>query len=149
MISVGSTVKVLVDYRPVRDDEVGVSRGDLVQVVEVNPGRGYKVRKPQQQTEGWVPTYVLNLLTGGPRRPAWTFKKFRKPSFSNRKDSSGKLVGSYRLSCISSRGRSLNHPLYLCLRLYCYYTLHNTYTKGLGQNLKPLVPLGVRHTDQN
>ena len=92
VISVGSTVKVLVDYRPVRDDEIGVSRGDLVQVAEVNPNRGYKIRKQHATAEGWVPTYVLNLLTGGPRRPAWTFKKFRKPSFSNRKDSSGKLV---------------------------------------------------------
>ena len=43
--------------------------------------------------EGWVPSYVLNLLTSSPRRgPAWTFRKFRKPSFSGslgRKDSSG------------------------------------------------------------
>jgi hypothetical protein len=86
---------------PVRDDEIGVARGDLVQVTDVNIGRGYRVRKqmsPQQQqqqqqpSEGWVPTYVLNLLTTGPRRPAWTFRKFRKPSFNNRKDSSGKLV---------------------------------------------------------
>jgi hypothetical protein len=69
---------------------------DHLQVVDVCSGRGYRVRKQpqhQQQHEGWVPTYVLNLLTtGGPRRPAWTFRKFRKPSFSNRKDSSGKLV---------------------------------------------------------
>ena len=91
---------------PVRDDEIGVARGDLVQVTDVNIGRGYRVRKqlsPQQQqqqqqqqpTEGWVPTYVLNLLTTGPRRPAWTFRKFRKPSFNNRKDSSGKLVSHF------------------------------------------------------
>ena len=43
--------------------------------------------------EGWVPSYVLNLLTSTPRRgPAWTFRKFRKPSFTGsigRKDSSG------------------------------------------------------------
>jgi hypothetical protein len=33
--------------------------------------------------QGWVPSYVLNLLTNNPKRPAWTFKKFRKPSFSS------------------------------------------------------------------
>jgi hypothetical protein len=38
VIAVGSTVKVLVDYRPAREDEVAASRGELVQVVEVSPG---------------------------------------------------------------------------------------------------------------
>jgi hypothetical protein len=70
------------------------------------PGRGYKIRKQHQMTEGWVPTYVLNLLTGGPRRPAWTFKKFRKPSFSSRKDSSGKLVRFSSFMHTSDRGVS-------------------------------------------
>ena len=94
VISVGSSVKVLVDYRPVRDDDIAVFRGDVVLVVDIDSGRGYRVKKQgaPPHVEGWVPGYVLNLLTGGPRRPAWTFRKFRKPSFNNRKDSSGKLV---------------------------------------------------------
>ena len=32
VISIGSSVKVLVDYRPVKDDEVGVVKGQQVQV---------------------------------------------------------------------------------------------------------------------
>ena len=64
----------------------------MVTVVETDSVRGgYKIISNSK--EGWVPTYVLNLLTSSPRRgPAWTFRKFRKPSFSGslgRKDSSG------------------------------------------------------------
>ena len=64
----------------------------MVTVVETDSIRGgYKITSNSK--EGWVPTYVLNLLTSSPRRgPAWTFRKFRKPSFSGslgRKDSSG------------------------------------------------------------
>ena len=137
VISVGSTVKVLVDYRPVRDDELGVTKviklliwahimqwcaykitcscilntfisgiyfqGQMVTVLEIDSIRGaYRItnkgthRKDSITSgpeEGWVPSYVLNLLTSTPRRgPAWTFRKFRKPSFTGsigRKDSSG------------------------------------------------------------
>ena len=88
MIPNGSSVKVLVDYKPVKDDEVQVFRGDQVTVLGSQPAKGYRIRKEQQQQqqqEGWVPTYVLNLLTSSnPRKPAWTFKKFRKPSFSKK-----------------------------------------------------------------
>ena len=64
----------------------------MVTVVETDSVRGgYKITNNSK--EGWVPSYVLNLLTSSPRRgPAWTFRKFRKPSFSGsigRKDSSG------------------------------------------------------------
>ena len=97
VISIGSSVKVLVDYRPIKEDEIGVLKGQMVSVLDIDSLHrgGYLVRRldplQAQQTgkqEGWVPTYVLNLLTSGPRKPAWTFRKFRKPSFSNRKDSS-------------------------------------------------------------
>ena len=93
VISIGSSVKVLVDYRPVKDDEIGVTKGLMVEVLDVDSQRGgYLVRKQDHslgKQEGWVPTYVLNLLTSGPRRQPWTFRKFRKPSFSSgRKDSS-------------------------------------------------------------
>lgn len=86
-------MKVLVDYRPVKEDEVGVARGEMVQVLETSQSRGYRIKRlnSSSNAEGWVPIHVLNLLTNGPRRPGWTFKKFRKPSFNTRKDSSGKL----------------------------------------------------------
>lgn len=79
----GSIVKVLVDYKPVKEDEVQVFRGDQVTVLESLPAKGYRVRKDTQQM-GWIPTYVLHLLSSNPRKPAWTFKKFRKPSFSKK-----------------------------------------------------------------
>jgi hypothetical protein len=47
VISVGSTVKVVIDHRPVREDEVAVTRGDLVLVLEVSSARGYRIRKQQ------------------------------------------------------------------------------------------------------
>jgi len=64
----------------------------MVTVSETDSIRGgYKIHCSGK--EGWVPSYVLNLLTSSPRRgPAWTFRKFRKPSFSGsvgRKDSTG------------------------------------------------------------
>lgn len=116
VIQVGSTVKVLVDYRAVKEDEVNVSRGQMVSVLDTDSLRGgYLVRKvaavaaaaTDKKAEGWVPNYVLNLLTtagtvpgggGGaaslgsinsgapPKKPAWAFKKFRKPSFSSKKE---------------------------------------------------------------
>ncbi len=91
-IPVGATVKVLVDYKPVREDEVAVSRGELVEVREcaseassaARAGSGGYLVATSRGEQGWVPGYVLNLLTStnNPRKPAWTFKKFRKPSFS-------------------------------------------------------------------
>ena len=82
------------DYKPVKDDEVQVFRGDQVTVLGSQPAKGYNIRKDTQQ-EGWVPTYVLNLLTSNPQKPAWTFKKFRKPSFSKKeKDSSSTPAAS-------------------------------------------------------
>ena len=78
---VGSVTKVLVDYRPVNDEEVVVYRGDTVQIREVTPNRGYLV-VTQSGHEGWVPGYVLNLMTGSIKKPtstSWTFKnRFRK-----------------------------------------------------------------------
>ena len=71
------------DYKPVKEDEVQVFRGDQVTVLGSQASKGYRIRKDTKQ-EGWVPTYVLNLLTSNPRKPAWTFKKFRKPSFSKK-----------------------------------------------------------------
>ena len=64
----------------------------MVTVVETDSVRGgYRITSNEK--DGWVPSYVLNLLTSTPRRgPAWTFRKFRKPSFSGsigRKDSTG------------------------------------------------------------
>ena len=86
-IGAGSVTKVLVDYRPANDDEVVVDRGDAVQVREVTPQGRYLV-VTQSGQEGWVPGYVLNLLTTGPpKKPAatgsWTFKnRFKKQQSS-------------------------------------------------------------------
>ncbi len=80
----GTSVRVLVDYRPVQSDEVGVARGEFVLVTASGADRGFRVRK-DDGAEGWIPAYTLNLLAAAnPRKPAWTFRKFRKPSFSKR-----------------------------------------------------------------
>ena len=110
-------------FRPVRDDEIGVFKGQTVQVLDVDSQRGGYLVRPQDHNDssgtvgggstgdqsakssfsstvpsGWVPTYVLNLLTTGPghhRKPAWTFRKFRKPSFNRTKgDKTAESVSS-------------------------------------------------------
>ena len=86
-------VKVLVDYRAVADDELTVHRGDLVTVLNSDPGR-YHVSKNETDAnasnKGWVPAYVLNLLTRSSTNPTKSrpgigsgLKKLRKPSFSS------------------------------------------------------------------
>ena len=97
-VAVGSTVKVLVDYRPVREDEAAVGKGQAVRVTAADPERGaYKVAAATG-AEGWVPSYVLTLLSSSSGASAasrktsattWNIRsKFRRPSFG-RKDSRG------------------------------------------------------------
>ena len=97
---IGSTVKVMVDYRQVKENEVSVNRGDVVTVLEIE-SNAYKIATCQSQ-EGWVPSYVLTLISpsaatsaaGAKKHGGWNFKKFRRPSFG-RKDksvSSGSLI---------------------------------------------------------
>ena len=89
LLPVGSTVNVLVDYQPVREDQIQVRRGEAVTIVSVDQDRGYKVKKSNSseasQSVGWIPHYVLNLLSGAnpQKKSSWTFK-FRKPSFSKK-----------------------------------------------------------------
>ncbi len=101
-VAVGTTVRVLVDYRPVREDEVGVVKGQMVRVAATDPDRGAYRVCCASGAEGWVPSYVLTLLSsgggggGGQRKgtsssssssSAWNIRsKFRRPSFG-RKDS--------------------------------------------------------------
>ena len=87
-IATGSVTKVLVDYRPVNDDEIAVDRGNVVQVREVSPHGRYLVATKIGR-EGWVPGYVLlNLLTTSPSKKtaitgSWAFKNsFRKQQSS-------------------------------------------------------------------
>lgn len=72
-----------------------------------------QIRLPDGLTTGWVPSYVLNLLTANPRRPVWTFKKFRKPSFG-KKDSKSDLHpdnvvvgGTGSVQCVCGESASL------------------------------------------
>ena len=66
MLSPGSVVSVIIDYRAVRDDEVNVSRGEQVTVISSNITRGYLVYRPGHTrvtppAEGWIPAYCLHL----------------------------------------------------------------------------------------
>lgn len=106
----GSVTKVLVDYRPVNDDEVVVDRGDAVQVREVTPHGRYLVVTPSGR-EGWVPGYVLNLLTTSPsKKPvttgSWTFKsRFKKQQSSGTlKEDSRPAVPAVDATCTVNCG---------------------------------------------
>ena len=110
-IVAGSITKVLVDYRPVNNDEVAVDRGDSVQVREATPHGRYLVAT-QSGREGWVPGYVLNLLTTGPpKKPpatgSWTFKnRFKKHQSSGnlKEDSGGPALPAVDATCTVSCG---------------------------------------------
>ncbi len=84
-LSVGAVVKVLVDYKPVKNGEIGVSKGQTVRVLEVDTDGAGAYRVSSSGSEGWVPAYVLNLVSSG-KKP-WSIKgRFRRPSFG-KKDS--------------------------------------------------------------
>lgn len=87
----GSLIKVQVNYGAVQDDEVSVVKGETVVVEAVEESR-YRVKRQVTQgsdkMEGFIPLYVLNLLTTtSPKGPSWAFKKLKKPSFSTSSNS--------------------------------------------------------------
>ncbi|XP_069951615.1 triple functional domain protein isoform X1 [Cherax quadricarinatus] len=101
----GTLVKVLANFTAVREDEISVSRGEVIQVISSNVLRGYLVHRAASScspaAEGWVPANVVlpsaypDLPTTPPASPTHTglyyeshgkkpWIKFRKPSFSKR-----------------------------------------------------------------
>ncbi|XP_066961005.1 kalirin isoform X3 [Macrobrachium rosenbergii] len=101
----GTLVKVLADFTALREDEISVSRGEVIQVITSNALRGYLVHRAASSTspaaEGWVAASVLipsaypDLPTTPPASPTHASSsceqqgkkpwiKFRKPSFSKR-----------------------------------------------------------------
>ncbi|KAK7084957.1 hypothetical protein SK128_027775 [Halocaridina rubra] len=102
----GTLVKVLADFTALREDEISVTRGEVIQVITSNALRGYLVHRAATNTspaaEGWVAASVLlpssypDLPTTPPASPTHTsaqyenqsskkpWIKFRKPSFSKR-----------------------------------------------------------------
>ncbi|XP_069191995.1 triple functional domain protein isoform X3 [Procambarus clarkii] len=101
----GTLVKVLADFTAVREDEISVTRGEVIQVISSNVLRGYLVHRAASSSspaaEGWVPSNVVlpsaypDPPTTPPASPTHTgtyyesqvkkhWIKFRKPSFSKR-----------------------------------------------------------------
>ena len=60
---VGSVVKVTSDYTAVREDEISVTKGELIQILSSNQQGAYLVHRPVNETspaaEGWIPASVL------------------------------------------------------------------------------------------
>ncbi|XP_071527234.1 triple functional domain protein isoform X3 [Panulirus ornatus] len=101
----GTLVKVLADFNALREDEISVIRGEVIQVISSNALRGYFVHRAANSSspaaEGWVPANVLlpsaypDQLTTPPASPTHStthyesqakkpWIKFRKPSFSKK-----------------------------------------------------------------
>ena len=77
LLTAGSVCPVLIDYRAVREDEVSVTKGEMVTVIASNLTRGYLVHRAalsnvSPPAEGWIPSYCLHI--GGPhtQRPRGT-----------------------------------------------------------------------------
>ncbi|KAB7506845.1 Kalirin [Armadillidium nasatum] len=94
-IEAGMNVKVLVDFTAVREDEISVYRGEVIQVLSCNQVRGFLVHRPVTSScpaaEGWVPSHVLlppvipHFAASSPTSavsPKRNWIKLRKPSFS-------------------------------------------------------------------
>lgn len=101
----GTLVKVLADFTALREDEISVNRGEVIQVISSNALRGYLVHRAATSNspaaEGWVAANVLlpsahpDAQTTPPASPTHVpaqyeplgkrqWMKFRKPSFSKR-----------------------------------------------------------------
>ena len=85
----GTRVPVLLDYRPIREDEICVNKGELVTIISSNLSRGYLVQKPPstslEETKGWLPSYTLHPANQEVRKhSSWGFR-VRKQSFTRDK----------------------------------------------------------------
>ncbi|XP_023330642.1 triple functional domain protein isoform X4 [Eurytemora carolleeae] len=89
-LSPGSCVPVLLDYRPIREDEISVNKGELVTIISSNLSRGYLVNKPPsasslEEMKGWLPSYTLHPANQETRKQSsWGFR-VRKQSFTRDK----------------------------------------------------------------
>ena len=98
LLTAGSVSTVLIDYRAVREDEVSVTKGEVVTVIASNLTRGYLVHRAalshvSPPAEGWIPSYCLHIGGHHTKKPsAWAFK-IRKQSFSklSKQESSASL----------------------------------------------------------
>jgi triple functional domain protein len=94
----GSVVKVSADYSAIREDEVSVTKGEMVQIIASNQHNMLLVHRPANDTspaaEGWIPSHVLGHKDGdnGFRKSWHSALKIRKPSFT--KDKSSSKTGS-------------------------------------------------------
>jgi len=114
-ISSGSLVRVLVDFRPTKADEINVSKGQMVRVSDAD---GDRVRIVVQHggakdAAGWVPAYVINLLSGKKSSTSSSsslaagLRKLRRPSFG-KKDSKAEVANAAEEdnTCVASAGET-------------------------------------------
>ena len=72
-IEIGTQMKIPCDYAALREDEISVSRGELVEILETDNQGSYLVHRPANDhtpaAEGWVPSHVLlsSMNEGGVR----------------------------------------------------------------------------------
>ncbi|BFZ15658.1 hypothetical protein BsWGS_18696 [Bradybaena similaris] len=76
--------RILFDYQAIKEDEVTVSKGELVQILNTNHQNMYLIHRPANQTspaaEGWVPSHII-----GPRDGDGSLKKSSKQMFKIKK----------------------------------------------------------------
>ncbi|KAK3082713.1 hypothetical protein FSP39_003330 [Pinctada imbricata] len=74
--------KILTDYQAVKEDEISVSRGEIVQVLSSNQQNMFLVYRPASASspaaEGWIPGHVIGPKEeGNMRKLSWQLFKLR------------------------------------------------------------------------
>ncbi|KAK3594849.1 hypothetical protein CHS0354_005771 [Potamilus streckersoni] len=83
--------KILYDYTAVKEDEVSVIKGEIVQILATNQYNMFLIHRPANMAspaaEGWVPSYVIGPRDGegSLKKSTWQMFKLKKPVFKSEK----------------------------------------------------------------
>ncbi|KAK6165753.1 hypothetical protein SNE40_022615 [Patella caerulea] len=83
--------RIICDYLAVKEDEISVNRGEIVQILGTNQYNMFLVHRPANNhcpaAEGWIPGQVLGPKEGDGslKKLSWQMFKLKKPSFKGEK----------------------------------------------------------------
>ena len=70
--SVSNTLQVVADFAALKEDEISVSKDELVQILAANQHNHFLVHRPANRespaAEGWIPGHVLGVMTSSAAR---------------------------------------------------------------------------------